>query len=92
MFSGGLDSTTLLHIAREAGFDVHAMSFNYGQRHVAELQRAQQIAPQMARLATKAGVLVQPPSECGECGAQGKGAQGVPATGLASLPDGTLAP
>ncbi|MCB1742018.1 MAG: 7-cyano-7-deazaguanine synthase QueC [Gammaproteobacteria bacterium] len=43
LFSGGLDSTTLLHIAREQGFAVHAMSFRYGQRHAVELDRARDI-------------------------------------------------
>ena len=44
LLSGGLDSTTCLALAKERGFDVTALSFNYGQRHVGELARAQQIA------------------------------------------------
>lgn len=37
LLSGGLDSVTVLAIAREAGHAVHALSFRYGQRHVLEL-------------------------------------------------------
>ena len=40
LLSGGLDSSTCLLIAREEGFEVHALSFDYGQRHVVELERA----------------------------------------------------
>lgn len=44
LLSGGLDSATALAIARAEGFDVYAMSFDYGQRHQHELVAAQQIA------------------------------------------------
>jgi 7-cyano-7-deazaguanine synthase len=44
LLSGGLDSTTLLAYAIDAGFDVHAMSFRYGQRHVHELDAARRVA------------------------------------------------
>lgn len=37
LLSGGLDSVTVMAIAREAGHDVHALSFRYGQRHAIEL-------------------------------------------------------
>lgn len=40
IYSGGMDSFTLLHLARARGFNVHALSFNYGQRHVRELGAA----------------------------------------------------
>lgn len=44
LLSGGLDSTTVLAMARDAGFDPHAMTFRYGQRHEAEIQAARHVA------------------------------------------------
>ncbi len=44
LLSGGLDSATCLAIARTEGFDVHAISFRYGQRHEYELERARGLA------------------------------------------------
>src|SRR5215217_813987 len=44
LLSGGLDSTTMLAYAIDAGFDVHAMTFRYGQRHAAEIDAARRIA------------------------------------------------
>jgi len=44
LLSGGLDSATVLAIAREQGYACYALSFNYGQRHVAELHAAQRVA------------------------------------------------
>ncbi|WP_423246419.1 7-cyano-7-deazaguanine synthase QueC [Methylococcus sp. ANG] len=44
LLSGGLDSATTLAIARREGFACHAMSFDYGQRHGAELQAARRVA------------------------------------------------
>lgn len=44
LLSGGLDSTTVLAIAQDEGFDVHALSFGYGQRHSIELDSAREIA------------------------------------------------
>jgi len=38
-----MDSYTLLHLARERGYRVHALSFNYGQRHVRELECARSV-------------------------------------------------
>ena len=43
LLSGGLDSTTVLAIARGEGFVPYALSFSYGQRHVAELEAARRI-------------------------------------------------
>jgi 7-cyano-7-deazaguanine synthase len=42
--SGGLDSTTALAVAREQGFALYSLSFDYGQRHRFELQAAQRVA------------------------------------------------
>lgn len=44
LLSGGLDSTTILAMAKNDGYDCHALSFNYGQRHGIELEFAQNIA------------------------------------------------
>lgn len=44
LLSGGLDSTTLLALATREAYAIHALSFRYGQRHAAELARAQHIA------------------------------------------------
>jgi 7-cyano-7-deazaguanine synthase len=44
LLSGGLDSATCLLIARAEGFSVHALSFDYGQRHRIELDRARALA------------------------------------------------
>jgi 7-cyano-7-deazaguanine synthase len=44
LLSGGLDSTTTLAIARAAGFDTYALSFQYGQRHAYELEAARRVA------------------------------------------------
>jgi 7-cyano-7-deazaguanine synthase len=44
LLSGGLDSTTVLAIAKSEGFNVHALSFSYGQRHSVEIEAARRIA------------------------------------------------
>jgi len=44
LLSGGLDSTTILAIAKREGFDLFALTFDYGQRHHVELDRARDIA------------------------------------------------
>ena len=44
LLSGGLDSATALAIARERGFACYALSVDYGQRHVAELEAARRVA------------------------------------------------
>ena len=47
LLSGGLDSTTVLAIAKSEGSAIHALSFRYGQRHSREIDAAQRIATQM---------------------------------------------
>lgn len=44
LLSGGLDSTTVLAMAKAQGFEPYALSFRYGQRHAVELEAAQRVA------------------------------------------------
>ncbi|MCB9235255.1 MAG: 7-cyano-7-deazaguanine synthase QueC [Bacteroidia bacterium] len=44
LLSGGLDSTTVLAIAKRQGFTCYALTFNYGQRHKFELEAARKVA------------------------------------------------
>ena len=47
LLSGGLDSATVLAIARRQGFAVHALTIRYGQRHEHELECARQLAREL---------------------------------------------
>ncbi len=47
LLSGGLDSATVLAIANEQGYACHALSFDYGQRHRAEIDAAAKVAEQL---------------------------------------------
>ncbi len=42
--SGGIDSTTVMAIAKHEGFEIHSLSFFYGQRHAVEIEAAQKVA------------------------------------------------
>ena len=53
LVSGGMDSAVVLAIAREAGFDVHALSVRYGQRHTSELDAAARVASALGAVAHK---------------------------------------
>lgn len=44
LFSGGLDSTTCVAIAKSEGYSCYALSFDYGQKHVVELESAKRVA------------------------------------------------
>lgn len=47
LLSGGLDSATVLAIARSQGFECYALSVEYGQRHSAELDAAKRVAAEL---------------------------------------------
>ncbi|MGQ0529334.1 MAG: 7-cyano-7-deazaguanine synthase QueC [Panacagrimonas sp.] len=47
LLSGGLDSATVLATAQAQGFEVHALSVAYGQRHIAELSAADRVAKRL---------------------------------------------
>lgn len=47
IYSGGMDSFTVLHRAVRDGYEVYALSFNYGQRHVRELDCAKQVCAEL---------------------------------------------
>src|SRR5258708_18059896 len=44
LLSGGLDSTTVLAIAHAEGYELHALAFDYGQRHQREVEAARAVA------------------------------------------------
>ena len=47
LLSGGLDSTTTFAIAKQQGFLVYALSFDYGQRHATEIEAARRVAAKL---------------------------------------------
>ena len=53
LVSGGLDSATILAIAKDQGYDCYAMSFNYGQRHLIELESAKMVISAMGAIEHK---------------------------------------
>ncbi|KAF1003962.1 MAG: 7-cyano-7-deazaguanine synthase [Pseudomonas sp.] len=53
LLSGGLDSATVVAMAREQGYACYTMSFDYGQRHRAELQAAERVARQLGAVQHK---------------------------------------
>ena len=50
LLSGGLDSTTCLAIAREQGFEIFALTINYGQRHTLEIESAKIVSKKWKEL------------------------------------------
>jgi len=50
LLSGGLDSTTVMAIAKSQGFDCFALSFRYGQRHIYELKAAESVSASQGAL------------------------------------------
>jgi 7-cyano-7-deazaguanine synthase len=63
LFSGGLDSTTCLALAKSQDFSCYALSFVYGQKHGVEIQRAKEIAAKYGVLEHK--ILSLPIGELG---------------------------
>lgn len=63
LFSGGLDSTTCLAIAKEQGFTPYTLSFSYGQKHSIELEQAKKIAQRAG--VTEHKILALPLNEIG---------------------------
>lgn len=63
LFSGGLDSTTCLAIAKAEGFECYALSFSYGQKHHAEIEHAKSLASKMGVIEHK--ILQLPIGELG---------------------------
>src|SRR5262245_1121777 len=53
LLSGGLDSTTTLAVAKAQGFEVYALSVDYGQRHRVELERADRVAKTLGAIEHK---------------------------------------
>ncbi|MFQ6136215.1 MAG: 7-cyano-7-deazaguanine synthase QueC [Candidatus Hydrothermarchaeales archaeon] len=47
LLSGGMDSTTTLYKALDMGYEVEAVSFDYGQRHIIELESAKEITKRL---------------------------------------------
>ena len=50
IYSGGMDSFTVLNKALQQGYQAYALSFNYGQRHLKELDYAQKACEQLTNL------------------------------------------
>src|SRR5580692_2979477 len=57
LLSGGLDSATVLAIARSEGYELYALSFSYGQRHIWELQAAARVAAAIGAAAHKTATI-----------------------------------
>ncbi|UUQ63716.1 7-cyano-7-deazaguanine synthase QueC [Pseudomonas fuscovaginae UPB0736] len=53
LLSGGLDSATVVAMARAQGYSCYTMSFDYGQRHRAELQAAERVARDLGAIEHK---------------------------------------
>jgi 7-cyano-7-deazaguanine synthase len=53
LVSGGMDSAVVLAMARARGFDCHALSVSYGQRHTSELVAAARVSAQLGAIAHK---------------------------------------
>jgi len=87
LLSGGLDSATALAMATRDGFDCHALSVNYGQRHQAELAAAKRVA---AALGARQHCVIVLNLETFGCSALTDSSIDVPTDGAATgIPDPT---
>jgi len=57
LLSGGLDSATVLAIAKSHGYELYALSFSYGQRHIFELEAARRVAASIGVAAHRIAVI-----------------------------------
>jgi len=57
LLSGGLDSAVTLAIARREGFEAHALSFDYGQRHRIEIESARRVAASLGARAHRVALI-----------------------------------
>ena len=57
LLSGGLDSATVLAIAKSQGYELYALSFSYGQRHIWELEAARRVAASIEVAAHRIAVI-----------------------------------
>src|SRR5690606_15558224 len=57
LLSGGLESATVLAIARDQGFECYTLSFDYGQRHRSELQASDRVSDAMGATVHKTVVI-----------------------------------
>jgi 7-cyano-7-deazaguanine synthase len=57
LLSGGLDSATVLAIAHTQGFELYALSFSYGQRHIWELEAAARVAASIGVAAHRTAII-----------------------------------
>ena len=55
LLSGGLDSATTLAIAQKEGFSAHTLSFDYGQRHRVELEKARTLSERLGAAEHRGG-------------------------------------
>ena len=89
LLSGGLDSATIAAIARHEGYQVYALSIDYGQRHRFELQAAQRVAAALGAaehkvlaidLATLGGSALTADIDVPQSRSEGEMAEGIPVT------------
>ncbi len=61
LLSGGLDSATVLAVARKEGYRCHTLSFAYGQRHAVELEAARRVVQAWEQCSTRSSTSICAP-------------------------------